>query len=89
MPEPASRRSGVGRLGQHAVAAAGVELGPDMMSRAIVALVVLALVSGCASVDRAFYYPDSKVYRTPEQDGLSYEDVRDEATGCGPGQGHS
>ena len=43
----------------------------------LIAVLLLAAVCGCgcAGVDRAFYFPDGKVYHTPGEDGLAYEDV--------------
>ncbi|MDP6046151.1 MAG: alpha/beta hydrolase [Phycisphaerae bacterium] len=46
------------------------------MNRLIITSLALAVFSGCGSLDRAFYHPDSKVYQTPARDGLRYEDVR-------------
>jgi uncharacterized protein len=41
--------------------------------RKIALLVLLMLSSGCAS--RFLYYPDHKVYQTPQQEGLRFEEV--------------
>ena len=41
--------------------------------RRIALLVLLMLSSGCAS--RFLYYPDHKVYQTPQQKGLKFEEV--------------
>jgi len=46
------------------------------MNRVIVAFLACLSFSGCAGVDRAFYHPDAKVYRTPAREGLRYEEVR-------------
>ncbi|MBT3200989.1 MAG: alpha/beta hydrolase [Phycisphaerales bacterium] len=46
------------------------------MNRVIITLLACGFFSGCASVDRAFYHPDGKVYRTPARDGLRFEEVR-------------
>jgi uncharacterized protein len=41
--------------------------------RKIALLVVLTLSSGCAS--RFLYYPDHRIYQTPQKEGLRFEDV--------------
>ena len=46
------------------------------MNRLIIASVALVAFSGCGSMDWVFYHPDRKVYGTPADDGLKYEEVR-------------
>lgn len=43
--------------------------------RALGCLLAL-LLCGCGSFDKHFFYPDSKVYQTPDRVGLKYEAVR-------------
>ena len=43
------------------------------MMRSIVLVIAIAFSSGCAS--RFLYDPDHKIYQTPQQEGLKFEDV--------------
>lgn len=43
--------------------------------RLLTLLAILALAAGCGTVDKSFYYPNSRVYATPDKDDLDYEDV--------------
>ena len=44
--------------------------------RCVILLLLVGLAAGCSTtVNKAFYQPTSKVYRTPDKDDLDYEDV--------------
>ncbi|MDP7396670.1 MAG: alpha/beta hydrolase [Lentisphaeria bacterium] len=44
--------------------------------RSLIILSLVGLAAGCSTtVNKAFYQPTSKVYRTPDKDDLDYEDV--------------
>jgi hypothetical protein len=50
-----------------------------LMIVAALLLLGLVLLPACSLGDRAFYYPDSHIYTTPDADGLDYEQVRFES----------
>jgi len=39
------------------------------------AVTIGSLLFGSGCVSRLFYYPDHRIYKTPAQQGLRYEDV--------------